>query len=118
MNDETTQKAREALAGSNANTGGTTRLPGPAFGGGDFRKMPANGEAQSYRYISTTLPPFVEMGDVGAALDVLLKMQAGYARNDGSYSRAMVDVAYRAVHAELENYLKFCVAPPSTGTNR
>lgn len=51
------------------------------------------------------LPVLEEMGDIAPALENLLKLQAEYARREPSVSRAMRDVAYKAVAAEIERYI-------------
>jgi hypothetical protein len=48
---------------------------------------------------------FEEMGDIHPALENLLRVQADYARRDPGTSRAMRDVAYKALIAEIRSYL-------------
>lgn len=52
------------------------------------------------------LPVLAEMGDIAPALQVLLRLQAEYARGEPGVSRAMRDVAYNAVGTEIERYLQ------------
>ena len=51
------------------------------------------------------LPCLEEMGDIAPAIENLLKLQAEYARREPDVSRAMRDVAYKAVAAEIERYI-------------
>lgn len=51
------------------------------------------------------LPVLEEMGDIAPALEVLLRLQAEYARGEPGVSRAMRDVAHKAVAAEIERYI-------------
>lgn len=48
-----------------------------------------------------------EMGDIGPALSLLLLAHAGYARRDPEYSRAMRDVAEKALIREINAYLEW-----------
>jgi hypothetical protein len=50
-------------------------------------------------------PCLEEMGDIAPALKTLLKLQAEYARRDPDTSRAMRDVAWKAVEAEIHRYI-------------
>ena len=47
-----------------------------------------------------------EMGDIAPALELLLRVQAEYARREPGVSRAMRDVAYNAVATEIERYVR------------
>ena len=46
------------------------------------------------------------MGDSAPARENLLNLQAEYARREPGVSRAMRDVAYKAVAAEIERYIQ------------
>ena len=52
------------------------------------------------------LPCLEEMGDIAPALELLLRVQAEYARREPSASRAMRDVARSAVETEIHRYIR------------
>lgn len=52
------------------------------------------------------LPCLDEMGDVGAALALLLKVQSEYARGEAGVGRAMRDVALAALEREIHRYME------------
>jgi hypothetical protein len=66
----------------------------------------ADAQTSGVRPVSAPIPCLAEMGDIGAAVDLLLRAQADYARQDAGVSRAMVDVAYNAVAVEIERYIR------------
>ena len=51
------------------------------------------------------MTPLIEMGDIEPALENLLRVQAEYARREPRVSRAMRDVARRALEAEIHRYI-------------
>lgn len=57
-----------------------------------------------------TEPHLIEMGDIHPALENLLRLQAEYARQVPGISRAMRDVAYKALEAEIRRYVESVAA--------
>lgn len=55
------------------------------------------------------LPVLEEMGDIAPALDSLLQIQANYARSVPGVTRAMRDVARKAVAVEIQRYVEGCI---------
>lgn len=55
---------------------------------------------------------FEDMGDVKPALDVLLRVHADFSEGDTSATQAMVDVAKRALAAEIRAHVARRAAPP------
>jgi hypothetical protein len=62
----------------------------------------------------------MEKGDIMPAIQLLLTAQAGYARQEQGFTRAMRDVAMEAVEREIERYVEsrlkpYKTAPPKQG---
>ena len=55
--------------------------------------------------------PFAEMGDIQPALENLLALQSRYARREVGVTRANVDVARKALIAEIRQYVEQCLNP-------
>lgn len=64
------------------------------------------GRAVPQERSEVSLPCLQEMGDIGPAMELLLRVQAEYARREAGVSRAMRDVAYNAVAMEIERYIR------------
>jgi hypothetical protein len=105
MNEATPGKANQA-ARELASFGRGSGIPEADYLKGCDRTYPPDAEAQGGRVVPTPLPCLEEMGDIGAAMDLLLMVQSNYARKEPGVSRAMRDVARNAVAAEIERYIR------------
>lgn len=69
--------------------------------------------------------PLLEMGDVGSALQLLLRTHASYVRGGEGVTRAQIEVAEKALAAEINRYVRGperqllpCGCDPNRGTCR
>lgn len=110
MNDNSTKEATGAAHGV---LGGRSLDAGfPRPGGGEGSNDPLQAHAQAQRATGAptspemSLPCLEEMGDIAPALEILLRLQAEYARREPGTSRAMRDVARKALEAEIRRYME------------
>lgn len=110
--NETQKKALDPAAGALTSIVAGSSFPQTDIGVGSNGPVQSNAEAQGASHQDwksekeVPLPVLEEMGDIAPALNVLLRLQAEYARGEPGVSRAMRDVAYNAVATEIERYLQ------------